>query len=234
MDRVPTIRLSHMSEAERRAYVLADKKLALNAGWAKEMLAIELQGPIDPDFDVELAGFSFAEIDFALDDAANSNRKAREADDDLVALVQGNAVTRTGDIWELGRHRLLCGDAQNGEDFAALMQGECAHMVFTDPPYNVEIDGNVCGLGRVQHREFAFASGEMSETQFTQFLACTLGHAAANLRDGAIALVCMDWRHIGELILASRPSINFDAIDQREAWLTRCGCGCHRSGGRNP
>jgi len=204
IDKVPTILLSHMSEVERRAYVLADNKLALNAGWDKEMLAIELQGLIDLDFEVELTGFSLAEIDFALDDASNSNPKARDAEEDLVPVVTGKPVTLSGDVWILGRHRLLCGDSQRCEDFATLMQGTPADMVFTDPPYNVAIDGNVCGLGSVQHREFAFACGEMSEAEFTSFLGCTLGNAADVLRDGAIAFVCMDWRHMGELLGAGR------------------------------
>lgn len=204
IDKVPTIRLSHMSEVERRAYVLADNKLALNAGWDKEMLAIELQGLIDLDFEVELTGFSLAEIDFALDDASNSNPKARDAEEDLVPVVTGEPVTLSGDVWILGRHRLLCGDSQRREEFATLMQGDRADMVFTDPPYNVAIDGNVCGLGSVQHREFAFASGEMSGAELTSFLSCTLGNAADAMCDGAIAFVCMDWRHLGELLGAGR------------------------------
>lgn len=204
IDKVPTIRLSHMSEVERRAYVLADNKLALNAGWDKEMLAIELQGLIDLDFEVELTGFSLAEIDFALDDASNSNPKARDAEEDLVPVVTGEPVTLSGNVWILGRHRLPCGDARSRADFHTLMQGERADMVFTDPPYNVAIDGNVCGLGSVQHREFAFACGEMSEAEFASFLGCTLGNAADVLRDGAIAFVCMDWRHMGELLGAGR------------------------------
>ena len=98
----------------------------------------------------------------------------------------------------------MCGDARSVLDFEALMAGEKADLVFTDPPYNVKIDGNVCGLGSVRHREFAFASGEMSESQFTTFLAETLGNAAAVMRDGAIAFACMDWRHMGELLAAGR------------------------------
>jgi len=95
---------------------------------------------------------------------------------------------------------LLCGDAQDADCFGELLNGETADLVFTDPPYNVAIDGNVCGLGAVRHREFAFASGEMSASQFTSFLTTTLGNAAAVMRDGAIAFVCMDWRHMQELL----------------------------------
>lgn len=202
MKTVPTLALSHLSEAERRAYVLADNKLALNAGWDSEILAIELQALIDLDFDVELTGFSLAEIDMTLDQAADAAPDGTDAPEDVVPEASGPAVSRRGDLWLLGRHRLLCGDAQNPDDFAALMAGERAGMVFTDPPYNTKIDGHVSGLGKVKHREFAFGSGEMSEDAFTRFLAVTLGNIAAHMRDGAIAFVCMDWRHMGELLTA--------------------------------
>ncbi|MFC4293543.1 site-specific DNA-methyltransferase [Novosphingobium tardum] len=199
---VPTIALSHLSAAERRAYVLADNKLALNAGWDKEILAIELQALVDLEFDVELTGFSLAEIDLVLDEASEADPDKIEAPEDEVELATGLPVSRQGDLWLLGRHKLLCGDARSAIDFEALIGGERADLVFTDPPYNVKIDGNVCGLGSIKHREFAFASGEMSENQFTQFLRDTLGNAASVMRDGAIAFVCMDWRHMGELLSA--------------------------------
>jgi DNA modification methylase len=199
---VPTIALSHLSETERRAYVLADNKLALNAGWDKEILAIELQALVDLQFDVELTGFSLAEVDFAIEEAGEADPDGSEAPEDAVEYASGTPVSRTGDIWHLGRHRLLCGDARSAVDFEGLMDGEKADLVFTDPPYNVKIDGNVCGLGTVKHREFAFASGEMSQAQFTHFLSETLGNIASVMRDGAIAYVCMDWRHMGELLAA--------------------------------
>ena len=201
---VPTLALSHLSEAERKAYVLADNKLALNAGWDPEILAIELQGLIDLEFDVELTGFSLAEIDLTIDRAADADPSANDAPEDATPEIGGAQVSRHGDLWQLGRHKLLCGDARNRDDFRTLMGEERADIVFTDPPYNVRIDGNVTGLGKVKHREFAFASGEMSEREFTSFLATTLGNVAVHLRDGGIAFVCMDWRHMGELLTAGR------------------------------
>ena len=202
--RVPTLALSHLSSAERRAYMLADNKLALNAGWDPDLLAQELQELIDVDFDVDLTGFSLAEIDVILDDAREADPDARDAPEDAVPAPATIVVTQRGDLWKLGEHYLLCGDAREPADFARLMHGRKADLVFTDPPYNVRIDGNVCGLGSVKHREFAFASGEMSETEFTRFLTDTLGNAASVMRDGAIAFVCMDWRHMGELMTAGR------------------------------
>lgn len=200
MAEVPTIRLSHLTPEERRAYVLADNKLALNAGWDQDLLAIELQGLIDLEFDLELTGFSLAEIDLTLDRARERRREGGlDGLDDLPAMP-AQAVTRRGDLWVLGSHRLLCGDAREAGDVARLMDGERADLIFTDPPYNVRIDGHVSGLGAARHREFAFASGEMSQDQFIAFLTQTLGNMAEAARDGAIAFVCMDWRHMREVL----------------------------------
>ena len=200
LEAVPTLRLSHLSAEERRAYVLADNKLALNAGWDSEILAIELQALIDLDFDVMLTGFSLAEVDLTLDQAREASTESATGPEDVIPEPPETPVSRLGDLWHLGRHRLLCGDARSPEDIARLMAGETADLIFTDPPYNVPIDGHVGGLGSVHHREFAFAAGEMSREQFTGFLQQTLGNAAGAAKDGAIAFVCMDWRHMRELL----------------------------------
>lgn len=221
--KVPTLPLSHLSEDEKRAYILADNKLAENAGWDEELLAIELQGLIDVDFDLDLTGFSTTEIDIVLDGPLDKG--PTEVDERLDAvpdLTDGPPVSRLGDLWLLGRHRLLCGDAKSTEDVQRLCHGmgtfdtkagsfrsaKPIDMLFTDPPYNVKIDGHVSGLGKVRHREFAEASGEMTKDGFTQFLTDTLGQAASVLRDGAIAYVCMDWRHMGELLSAGEAVFN--------------------------
>lgn len=199
MEQVPVMCIADLSAAERKAYVLADNKLALNAGWDQDLLALELQELIDLDFDVELTGFSLAEIDFTLDAARDSAADAQEQPADRIPPLQTVPVTRSGDLWILGRHRLLCGDARQAEDYSRLMGGKAADIVFTDPPYNVPIDGNVCGSGRVRHREFAMGTGEMSPVQFIDFLAVSVGHMIRHARSGAILYVCMDWRHMREL-----------------------------------
>jgi DNA modification methylase len=119
-------------------------------------------------------------------------------------LPSGPAVTRPGDLWQLGEHRVYCGDARYAIAYAALMQTEQAEMVFTDPPYNVRIDGNVSGLGSVRHRDFAMASGEMSETEFKNFLTTTCSLHARHSAEGALHFICMDWRHMAELLAAGR------------------------------
>jgi DNA modification methylase len=206
---VPTICLEDMTEAEIRAYVIADNRLAENAGWDREVLAIELQYlcELDLDFDVTITGFEMPEIDvlFGEQQAAGSDPGEPDPADEVPAVDEaGPAVTRPGHLWLLGKHRLICGDATDPEIYARLLDGGRAQMVFTDPPYNVPIDGHVCGLGSVKHREFAMAAGEMSETEFTGFLATTFGNLAAHTADGAIHYICMDWRHLGEVLAAAK------------------------------
>jgi hypothetical protein len=194
---VPTLRLSHLNEAERRAYVIADNKLALNAGWDREMLAIELQGLVDLDFKIELTGFSLAEVDIVLDEARESAPDGADAsvEDTIPPYRQDTpAVSKVGDLWLLGRHKLICGDARDGGAYDLLMGDDVVDLICTDPPFNVPIDGHVCGSGRIRHREFAMGAGEMNKSEFTRFLVDTLGPAAARCRDGAIAFVFMDWR----------------------------------------
>ena len=197
---VPTVRLSHLSAEERRAYVIADNKLALNAGWDVEILAIELQALTELEFDVTLTGFSLAEVDLTLDRAREASPSTTDAAADLVPEPPALPVSRPGDLWLLGRHRLLCGDAQSRADVERLVDRAAVELIFTDPPYNVPIDGHVGGSGSIRHRAFAFASGEMTKAQFTAFLTTTLSNAAGVAKDGAIAFVCMDWRHLRELL----------------------------------
>ena len=184
--------------------MLADNKLTLNAGWDQEMLAIELQGLIDLDFDISVTGFSLAEIDLVLEGAEGSRVDGSEEPEDVIPNLSEVAVTRRGDIWQLGRHRLICGDARLVADYQTLLSGEAVDLIFTDPPYNVPIAGHVSGLGRIKHQDFAMGVGEMSEDGFIAFLEKTLGAAASCCRDGAITFICMDWRHMGELLVAGK------------------------------
>jgi DNA modification methylase len=201
---VPTVRLSHLSEAERRAYILADNRLAEKAGWDREILAIELQSLIDLDFEVELTGFETAEIDLCLEEAKEAAGEARGPEDVVPAYTDAQAVSRPGDLWALGPHLLLCGDARSPEAYTQLLGDTKAAFVFTDPPYNVPIDGHVCGLGRIRHRSFAMGCGEMSSVQFADFLATIFRWLVAHSTDGSIHQICMDWRHMGEMLEAGK------------------------------
>jgi DNA modification methylase len=201
---VPVVRLSHLSEGEKRAYVLADNKLAENAGWDREILAIELQGLIDLGISVEDIGFEIAETDLILDEAQESSGASSGPEDQIPPRAAGPAVSRPGDLWLLGQHRLRCGDARDPTEYEVLLEGQKAQFAFTDPPYNVPIDGNVGGLGRIHHGDFVMGCGEMSEAQFIEFLATVMQHIATNSVDGAIHQICMDWRHMFEMLAAGR------------------------------
>lgn len=203
METVPCLRFAEMSAAEKRAYVLADNKLALNAGWDEDFLAEELQAllEIDAGFDISVTGFEMAEVDALIEGAAPE--EPGNPDDEVIPQ---NAPRRcqVGDVWRLGQHRLACGDALDPTVVEMLMGGEKARMVFSDPPYNVRIDGNVGGSGKIKHREFAMASGEMTADEFTAFLNRAFRNMAEVSIDGAIHFICMDWRHQGELLAASK------------------------------
>jgi DNA modification methylase len=202
MESVPTIRLENLSDEQIRAYVIADNKLAENAGWDRELLALEFQylSNLEVDLDISVVGFETAEIDVLIGELESV--ETDNADDEIPSPMPGPAVTQLGDVWQIGPHRLICADATDASSYDQLLGGEKAQMVFTDPPYNVPIEGHVSGLGEVQHREFAMASGEMTQAEFTTFLTNVCGHLASASCDGAIHFVCMDWRHLTELLSA--------------------------------
>jgi len=201
LEGVPTIALSHLTKDELRAYAIADNRLALNAGWDEDLLKMEFGEleALELNFDLEITGFSTSEIDIMLESDAEPEIKVPAS----APVPEALPVVR-GDIWLVGQHRLLCGDARELGDFERLMNGERARLVFSDPPYNVRIDGHVCGLGEVSHAEFAMASGEMSKAEFTDFLAKAFSNAAAVSLDGAVHYQCMDWRHVEEMMAAGR------------------------------
>lgn len=202
MATVPCLRIEHMIEAEKRAYVIADNKLVLNAGWDEDLLAQELQGLLATErisFDIGVIGFDVAEIDSLVEGL--SPEEPGNPEDDHVPETAPRRVN-PGDIWQLGNHRLICGDALVPRVLDDLMEGDLARMVFADPPYNVKIGGHVGGSGKTKHREFAMASGEMTEPEFTAFLTNALRNLADHSMDGAIHFICMDWRHIREMLAA--------------------------------
>jgi DNA modification methylase len=194
------LRIEHLTPEQMRMFALADNKIALNAGWDMDMLRQDMVELSELDLDLEITGFETAEIDLLIDGTTPSLKADRA---DLVPTVEGSAVSRPGDFWLLGDHRLLCGDASDAAAYADLMEGEQARVVFTDPPYNVPIDGNVSGHGALKHRDFKMASGEMSSKEFTSFLNGVFANMASVSVDGAIHFVCMDWRHMAEVMTAA-------------------------------
>ena len=214
---VPVIKVTDLSELEIRAYTIADNKLALKSGWDRKILALEL-GELElalPEVDInlEITGFEPGEVDSIMSDFTDP---ANNHGIDEIPDLPTNPISKLGDLFVLGAHRILCGDARLQESYDSLMGSEVATMCFLDPPYNVKIDGHAGGRGRVKHREFAFASGEMNSAQFVEFLLATIGPAALRLVDGGIAFICMDWRHAGELLKAG--SQIFDELKNVCVW----------------
>lgn len=202
MSEVPAIRLEGLSADQVRAYVIADNCLAAKAGWDNSILAIELQHllTIDCDFDVTITGFEVPEIDLLLTPLEDKS----DPDDDFDIAEGTEPVTKVGDLWQLGRHQILCGNSIEQDSFSRLLGDTRADVVFADPPYNVEIDGNVSGKGFVRHRNFRMACGEMSALEFTSFLTSSLRLLALYSANGSVHFICMDWRHMGELLTAGR------------------------------
>ena len=208
---VPVICLEHLTEVQARAYMLADNKLADRSSWNDGMLAVHLKelSELALDFDIEDIGFESPEIDFriqSLDIAENIDRA------DEVKPAIGPAVSRLDDLWALGEHRLYCGSALDATAYDAVLGAAKAAAAFTDPPYNVKIEGHVCGGGEIKHREFAMASGEMSEDEFSHFLSVMLELVGSRVAGGAIFYACMDWRHMGEMLAAGRAN-GFDLLN---------------------
>lgn len=200
---VPCVRVEGLSEAARKALAIADNKLGDMSEFDVEVLSATLAELEVLSFDIELTGFDTAELDIMFDAKLGIGSGAIDPADVLPETdVDAPPVSRLNDLWLLGPHRLYCGDALLEESYAALLGGSRVDLVFTDPPYNVPISGHVSGLGKACHREFAMASGEMSRAEFTAFLTTSLGLMARFSRDGAIHFVCMDFRHMAELLEA--------------------------------
>jgi DNA modification methylase len=199
---VPCIQIEHLNETQRRAYVLADNQIGLNATWDEELLGKELQSlyGAELNFDLDITGFSIAEIDMRIDDVVpeeNHDPRGDALPKDIPARV------KLGDVWQLGQHRLVCGDSLSKHVIEQLMTDEQASMVFTDPPYNVKINGHVSGKGQLKHDAFAMASGEMSQNEFTDFLRTSFANLTRYAKDGSIHYICMDWRHMREVMDAA-------------------------------
>lgn len=213
---VPVIRVTDLGEFELRAYTLADNKLALKSEWDRKLLAVEF-GELElalpeVDLNLDITGFEACEVDSIMSDFLDPTTDGV----DEIPTLSTSPVSKLGDLFLLGHHRIVCGDAKLQQVYDSLMGSEIATMCFLDPPYNVRIDGHAGGRGSVKHREFAFASGEMDSAQFVNFLLATIGPTASRLIDGGIAYVCMDWRHAGELLKAG--SQIFDELKNVCVW----------------
>lgn len=201
MTNVPAIVLSHLSDAQKRMYRIADNKLTELGKWSPELLQIEFKelSVMDIDLDLEITGFETEEIDrFVLGDFKKPNPKEEE----IPVMTETDKKCKNGDIWQLGRHFLICGDALKSETYAKLLGNNRAQMILTDPPFNDSV-ADIGSMGKIKHDEFAMASGEMSVTEFTNFLETFMQHAKNYSVDGSLHYLFMDWRHVLEISTAA-------------------------------
>lgn len=203
LDTVPAIRLSHLSEAQKRAYRLADNKISENGGWNEDLLRLEISEleTICDDLDINIIGFDDVELDVLM------NPEQKDADpkaNNVPYISESEIVSKVGDIWNIGEHRIICGNSLEQETFKKLLGSRRADMVLSDVPYNVKIQGHVCGSGNIKHKEFAMASGEMSVDEFTKFLSTNFVLCAKFSRPGSLHYNFIDWRHVGEMLSAGR------------------------------
>lgn len=218
LNEVPVIRLAHLTDQQRRAYMIADNRLTDLSRWDEKILGETLRdlSLADLDFELDVIGFSVGEIDLRIDGLDD----APDEPEPPVSL-EAEAITRLGDLWRMGRHRLLCGDALDSTSWERLMQGEKASIGFSDPPYNLPVQGFISGLGRTQHREFGMASGEMDRDQFIEFLEQSFRLMSRHSVTGGLHFIAMDWRHAAEMLAAGEAA--FTELKNICVWVKPAG-----------
>ncbi|MCL2888475.1 MAG: site-specific DNA-methyltransferase [Elusimicrobia bacterium] len=198
---VPIVRLKNLSETQKKAYVVADNKIGEHSSWDPEILALEVEDIVlsDPNFDVTLTGLATAEVDLLLN-------KEQPKNEEIDAWPGKDIPKRVelGDLWQLGSHKLFCGNALHAGSYGTLLGQEKANIIVTDPPYDVKVKGHICGRGKTKHTEFIMASGELSSEEFTAFLRTAFEHMANFSTDGSLHYIFQDWRHIEEITNASK------------------------------
>jgi DNA modification methylase len=204
--RVPTICLEHLSEIQTRTFMIADNRLTENSTWDDRLLAEQFKvlAEVKLDFNLEVTGFEIGEINLMIDGLTPARAGEEDPADPLHEMESAVRVTQAGDLWLLGRNRLVCGDALDEQAYFLLMDGPGAAAVFIDPPSEVKVDAPIGDLGRVKRRRSALASREMGETEFTQFLTIACRLLATNSRDGSLHYVCLNWRHLEKFLSVSR------------------------------
>jgi DNA modification methylase len=220
---LPSICLEYLTEAQIRAFMIADNRLTENSAWDQQLLADQFKAlsEVDLNFDMEATGFELGEIDVILEGAAPLLEGEDDPADEVPEADRAPLVSRVGDLWLLGRHRIYCGNSLNESCYRTVMGGRKAAMVFTDPPYNVRIAGHAGGLGTIQHQNFKMAYGEMNESEFTEFLAQVLTLLAINSKEGSLHFLFMDWRHMKELLAAGKQV--YTELKNLCIWAKGCG-----------
>lgn len=201
-EEVPILRLLHLNEAQKKAYRVADNRLSELGDWDTDLLKLEFLEleKMDLEFNLDITGFDTAAIDIIIDNSITEKEKTLDEKSNAVPYIpEDEVVSKLGDLWELGNHKLLCGNALKKEDYQILLDGNKAAMVFTDPPYNVKVTGHICGGGSIKHKEFQMASGEMSSHEFQEFLATVFNLNKEFSLNGSLLFYFIDWRHLLEI-----------------------------------
>ena len=197
LETVPCIQITHLSSEQKRAYRIADNQLTIRGKWDNDLLGLELKDLSDLEFDLTVTGFEPSEIDLTIE-SLNPDEDDGGVND-IPEAGKDTPVAKLGDLWQLGRHFIYCGDATQPSSYEKLLKNKRADMIFTDAPYNVSINKHVCGLGKIQHQEFALATCEMSQAEFTNFLETVFTLLKTHSVNGSLHYLCMDWRHIQEI-----------------------------------
>lgn len=204
---VPVILAQHLTELQKKAFIIADNRISQDATWDLAKLKDEFSFLSVGAFEAGLTGFDTTEIDALFSDSFTLSSTEVSTSEARHYLP----TSKLGDVWELGNHLLVCGDSLKADNYSKLLDGEKVEMVFTDPPYNVPIAGHVKARSK-DAREFTMASGEMTSEEFSKFLHQFFSSMQPHLRDGAIAYVCMDWRHISEMLTATKSLYEFKQL----------------------
>ena len=211
LEEVPIVIADNLSEAQIKAFRLVANQSANWAEWNEELLKLEFEDLKNMKFDLELTGFDLNEISEYLKEDEESENNAEDFEEEQLPIT-----SKVGDLWILGKHRLLCGDSTNSTDVQKLMNGKLADMIFTDPPYNVKVS-NISGINKGhKHSEFLMASGEMSVKEFIDFLSKIFKNLVSFSKNGSLHYVCMDWKHIYEILTAGLA--NYSAFQQLCIW----------------
>lgn len=201
---IPVIEASNLTEEQLRAYAIAENQSTIDAEWNLPVLQIELAELRKINFDLELTNIEIPKIDCIIQGTVSKDKEEKDSEETAVDELNIEKRVKKGDLVKLGRHRLFCGNALSAESYKFLMGAILAVMVLTDPPFNVKIGGHVCGNGKIQHDEFAMASGEMTPQEFAEFLRTAFENFKTFSVENSLHYSFMDWRHIPEIYAAGR------------------------------
>lgn len=220
---IPAIILENLTPEEIEAIRILDNRIAEDGEWNFENLKDEIEKLMKFDITFEDLGFDTVDYDEIFLIKNSGENKVHDADKEDESWLDANIPTKvkTGDLWRLGDHFIFCGDSLNDKSFEILMQGELAQIVVTDPPYNCKIKGHVCGLGKTQHEEFAMASGEMTDSEFAEFISKFMQNLVKFSCDGSLSYIFMDW--VGVKLLLTQGKKHYSELKNIAVWNKKVG-----------